>query len=67
MNDISDDDVDPSPTNPLDAVDPGFRYEPKMVRLEWWQYPRKGADPDDEDPRVRRLRARMQYPIEEVD
>ena len=43
MSDISDDDVDPSPTNPLDAVDPGFRYEPKMVRQQGhnaaWEVP----------------------------
>ena len=39
-DDISDEDMDPSPTNPLDTVDPGFRYEPQMVRLERWHYPR---------------------------
>ena len=66
-DEVSDEDMDPSPTHSLDAVDPGIRYETKMVCLERWYYPHQMVNPDDEDPRIRRLRAGVQHPIEEVE
>ena len=71
-DDISDEDMDPSPTNPLNSVDPSFRYEPQMVRLERWHYPRRPLPFDEEefdvqDPRFRRWLEANTGPIEEVD
>ena len=71
-DDIAGEDMDPSPTNPLDSVDPSFRYEAQMVRLERWHYPRRPLPFDEEefdvqDPRFRRWLDANTGPIEDVD
>ena len=47
------------------TLTPDFRYEPQMVRPERLYYPHQEIVHGD--PRVRRLRAGMQHPIEEME
>ena len=61
-DEICDEDMDPSPTNPLDSIDPDFRHEPQMVRLDRWHYLHQEIV-SDVDPRIRRLRAGIHHQL----